>query len=276
MPDLTLPENTLIETFDAVVGGMPFDSGVTDRLVAAARRSVDPNRSNTPRTSRGRRWGTPLLAAAAVVAVGAAVVAATGVGRNSTPAGSHNSSVALSSPPTPTQDSAPAPGPSVPLRTAPVTGAVSGTVYELAIWADRRDASCVGHTYGAAVTAYVASHPCTDLHRLLITTRIGGRQVAASIILATSPGTPGDPYSGARGLAKILTASKTGSINDLLREGSTFPGGASIPSDEVFKVYNQDAGAMIADLWYVDGPTSSNDATLSKLAQDILLELNSV
>lgn len=165
------------------------------------------------------------------------------------------------------------PAPAHPLRTASIT--VGSTVYNIAVWQQRNDPTCVGHAYGQPVIAFLAAHPCYNgLNRLLGTVTINGRAAgfAQSTLTIQTPG-GADPYKNSETFKKLVEASNTGSITDLLRDGYRLPSGpTSIPAHEAFTVLGQDSTVEIWDAWYLTGPTPDNDPVLIKTATDIFLQ----
>lgn len=262
MTDIRDFEEQLRITLAAIERATPAREGQPERLIAA---TTTPDLGRSHARISAPRVFLPILAAASVVAI---VVAALLIGtrERSTPppppATQHTTPVAPTSTPTPTPSASPS-----PVRTLTFTGTVSGKLYRATVWAERRNDPCRGHAYGAAVTAFIAQHRCTLAHRLLITTVVDGRPIAASIQQLSVPGTPSAPYRPATDFGTLLAAPHTGCTNDLLREGYRIPGElATIPPTEEFQVFNQDTGVYVVDAWYRDGAAS--DAALRAFGPD--------
>ena len=165
------------------------------------------------------------------------------------------------------------PAPTHPLRTATIP--VGSTTYNVAVWQQRNDPTCVGHAYGRPVIAFLAAHPCYNgLNRILGTITINGRAAgfAQSTLTIQTPAGQ-DPYKNSEAFKKLLEANNTGSITDLLRDGYRLPAGpTAIPAHEAFTVLGQDSTIEIWDAWYLSGPTPDNDPALVKAATDTFLQ----
>lgn len=193
---------------------------------------------------------------------------------------SASSSSARSSAPTsapasarPSRTPTSAPPPSTPLRTVTVGPTVSGATYVITIWAQRRDATCAEHAYGAPVVDFLRAHRCNGLTRLLATTTVDGRGVGFAESRLGFTGTADAVYRVAGDFRRLVTLAGTGNIVDLLREGGRLPSGpTSVPVPSAFSALSQDAGVTIDELWYLSGPTPENDPPLVRLAQDIYLQ----
>ena len=59
-----------------------------------------------------------------------------------------------------------------------------------------------------------------------------------------------------------------------MREGYRLPAGpSSVPQPDAFDALGQDAGVVVTDAWYLDGPTPENDPRLVKMARDLFLQI---
>jgi hypothetical protein len=189
--------------------------------------------------------------------------------------GPPSSSSPSSSSPTTSPSATPTtfPVPTTPVRTATVKGYQTGATYVIKVWVEKDGDPCVGHTYGAQVTAFVAAHQCRGLSRILASTVVNGRPVGFAQESTSFTGTPDDPYSVSGAFKQLVTQDGTGSLNDLLREGYRFPGGPSaVPSPDSFGCEGQDAGVTITDAWYLTGSTPDNDPALVTMASEIYLQ----
>lgn len=219
------------------------------------------------------------LAAAVLVLAGCATETA-GSGSGSAPSPSVSSApatpetaVTITDPP-PSTSPFPSATPTS-LRTTTVQNTASGTTYSVTVWAQRKDDTCADHAYGAPMVAFLEKHPCGGLTRLLATTAVDGRAVgfAQSSLGFESPGQDAEAgYRAASDFIRLVSADGTGNIADLLREGARLPAGpTAIPSPDAFSALGQDAGVVVLEAWYLDGPTPENDPPLVTMAQDLFL-----
>lgn len=152
------------------------------------------------------------------------------------------------------------------------TGTVSQRRYQAVIWASDTIRNCAAHAYGAPMIAFLQSHPCGPTHRVLATVYVNGRDVDVSSIATSFAGRGARVYVPTEQFVRLEEANGTGSINDLLREGASMPGGTGqIPAHEAFQVLSQDTGADVLDAWYQTGPTRDQDPFLLSLEQDLFL-----
>jgi hypothetical protein len=152
------------------------------------------------------------------------------------------------------------------------SGTVNGT-YQMSLWARDVIDDCGAHSYGQQIIDYFTAHPCRSATRRLWTTPINGRTVALSIVSVSAQVTKvneNPDFEYAQQLVDLENANGTGSVNDLLREGKRIPGaGTALPANEVFSVTTQDGLVVIIDGWYLSGSTSSKDATIAGIEDDL-------
>jgi hypothetical protein len=143
----------------------------------------------------------------------------------------------------------------------------------MSLWAHDVITDCAAHSYGQPIISYFAAHPCRSATRRLWTFPISGRTVALSVVSVSAQIgkiNENPDYQYAVQLAALENANNTGSVNDLLREGSRIPGVApAIPAAEVFSVTAQDGLVVIMDGWYTTGATSPSDAALKGVEADL-------
>lgn len=165
------------------------------------------------------------------------------------------------------------PPPAKPLRTLTVTTTISGEKYVIKVWAEKKDPTCADHAYGTPVVNYLQAHPCAGLHRLLGTTVVKGKAVGFAESRLGFVGAGDAVYKVAGDFVDLVTKEGTGNVDDLLRDGYRLPSGpTSVPSPDAFNAQGQDAGVIIDDIWYLDGPTPDNDPPLVQFARDIFLQ----
>lgn len=163
------------------------------------------------------------------------------------------------------------PAPPTPIETHTVTAA--DRTYAVQVWVRRRDADCVTHAHGTTIVDFLRQHPCTGLERVLATTSVNGRPVAYAESSTGFRSSTSNLYANAAAFKKLELADGTGSLNDLLSEGYRLPRGpAAVPAGEAFGVIGQDDGVAVWDLWYLDGPTPSQDKALLQVIGDLYLQ----
>jgi hypothetical protein len=154
----------------------------------------------------------------------------------------------------------PTPATSTPAGTASSspTGAVP------AGWTRRADddqANCTAHSYGQ-VQIFFARTPCSSVHRSLITTERDGR----NIVVATSTVTFAS-LSQATSYLHLVASDGTGNINDLLREGTRYPGSPSKLPVTAFASRQDRTRVLVAEAGFVDGRSDYRDPTLQATAR---------
>lgn len=123
---------------------------------------------------------------------------------------------------------------------------------------------CAEHSRGKAKSSFKAEN-CLRATRLLATGVVGGRPVlyvVSRIEMATS--------DAAASVKQVLDGNGTGNLNDLLREGKTYPGAPyEMPISGYASVQN---GTMVtvAEAGFVDdGRSSSDDPALRSAAAKV-------
>jgi hypothetical protein len=159
---------------------------------------------------------------------------------------------------TATSVSSPAAGPGSSATSAGPSGAVPAG-WQLRAADDQTN--CAAHSYGQ-VQVFFARTPCTALHRSLFSTSSGGRAVviAASTVTFASSGEAAE-------YLRLVTSDGTGNVNDLLREGSRYPGSPSKLPPAAFASRQDGARVLVAEAGYAEGPSDYSDATLQAIAR---------
>lgn len=123
---------------------------------------------------------------------------------------------------------------------------------------------CAAHSRGKVLASFKAEN-CVKATRLLATGVVGGRPVlyvVSRVEMATS--------DAAASVKQVLDGNGTGNLNDLLREGKTYPGAPSeMPVSGYASVQN---GTMVtvAEAGFVDdGRSSSDDPALRSSAAQV-------
>jgi hypothetical protein len=140
--------------------------------------------------------------------------------------------------PTPTPAAAP-----TPARPAPAGYAVQVTDVIT---------DCANHSYGRTKRSFKA-HNCVTAKRSLATGQVNGRQtlfVMSRIEMAS--------VGAAASIKEILDSDGTGNLNDLLREGESFPGApGKMPSSGYASVQTGKV-IVVTEAGFADGGPSSN------------------
>ena len=116
---------------------------------------------------------------------------------------------------------------------------------------------CASHSRGK-VKASFATVPCVKATRSLATGRISGRPAlfVVSQIKMPSP-------EAAASVKQVLDGSGTGNLNDLLREGKTFPGAPPTMPISGYTSVQLGTVVTVVEVGFSDGgPSSSTDAAL--------------
>ena len=163
------------------------------------------------------------------------------------------------------RDSGPGSGgtPSRPAATAATTSSSAGrgtpTGWQLRAADDQTN--CAAHSYGQ-VQVFFARTPCSGMHRSLFSTEQGGRAVvvAASSVTFADAGKAGE-------YLRLVTSDGTGNVNDLLREGSRYPGSPSKLPPAAFASRQDGNRVLVAEAGFIEGPSDYSDATLQAAAR---------
>jgi hypothetical protein len=111
---------------------------------------------------------------------------------------------------------------------------------------------CAGHSHGRTKRSF-EGHNCVKATRSLTTGRVNGRPalfVVSQIQMASA--------EAAASLKQVLDANGTGNLNDLLREGKTYPGAPDAMPDSGYASVQRDAVIVVAEAGFTDGGLSSN------------------
>ena len=188
----------------------------------------------------GRRRALLIAVALAVVAALVAVVLVT-VGRGDGDEGAPLAGPSTSAAPG-TAPAGPAPG---------ETEVVDGTTFTLE--ATTTEDSCTDHAYGA-VAGFFARSDCTALTRSLWSAEVDGRPAVVSVARVTMP-----DAELATALVTLADTDGSGNVNDLLREGTGYPGGPeSLPTSREYDSRSQGAVSTIVETAYVADRGSSD------------------
>jgi hypothetical protein len=123
---------------------------------------------------------------------------------------------------------------------------------------------CASHARGRTKVSFEA-HNCVKATRSIATGQISGRPalyVVSRIQMASA--------EAAAAVKEVLDGSGTGNLNDLLREGKTFPGAPVKMPDSGYASVQTGAVLTVAEAGFVDGgPSSSTDLALRASAAQV-------
>ncbi len=123
---------------------------------------------------------------------------------------------------------------------------------------------CAGHARGRTKDSFQTQN-CVKATRSLATGHVGGRPVlfvASRIEMASA--------EAAASVKQVLDGSGTGNLNDLLREGKTFPGAPAQMPTSGYASMQTDKVITVAEAGFIDGGQSSgSDAALRAAAAQV-------
>jgi hypothetical protein len=123
---------------------------------------------------------------------------------------------------------------------------------------------CARHARGRVKISF-GSLPCVKATRSLATGQISGRPalfVVSRIQMASA--------EAAASIKQVLDGSGTGNLNDLLREGKTFPGAPKTMPVSGYTSVQTGTVVTVVEAGYMDGgPSSNNDAALRASAAQV-------
>jgi len=123
---------------------------------------------------------------------------------------------------------------------------------------------CAKHARGRVKISF-GTRPCVKATRSLATGQISGRPAlfVVSRIQMTSA-------EAAASIKQVLDGSGTGNLNDLLREGKTFPGGPQKMPTSGYTSVQTGTVVTVVEAGFIDGgPSSSSDAALRASAAQV-------
>lgn len=121
--------------------------------------------------------------------------------------------------------------------------------------------NCTAHSYGQ-VQVFFTRTPCSAVRRSLFSTSRDGRD----IVVSTSTVTFADAAQAGEYL-RLVTSDGTGNINDLLREGSRYPGSPSKLPPAAFASRQDGVRVLVAEAAYARGASDYTDADLQAAAR---------
>ena len=119
---------------------------------------------------------------------------------------------------------------------------------------------CASHSHGRTKSSFRAEN-CVKATRFLATGQVIGRPTVfvVSRIQMASP-------DAAASVKQVLDATDTGNLNDLLREGRTFPGAPNTMPDSGYASVQTGMIVVVAEAGFVHGPSSNTNPALRTAA----------
>jgi hypothetical protein len=207
----------------------PVEQPVTQQFAQPVEQPVEQPVSQPARPAM-HRPSLPVLVAVGVVAVGLIV----GGFVLSRPASSHSNS------------------------TLPTVGSSAPAAYAVKVTDVITD--CASHSHGQTKSSFRAEN-CVKATRFLATGQVSGRPTVfvVSRIQMASP-------DAAASVKQVLDATDTGNLNDLLREGRTFPGAPNTMPDSGYASVQTGMIVVVAEAGFVHGPSSNTNPALRTAA----------
>jgi hypothetical protein len=120
--------------------------------------------------------------------------------------------------------------------------------------------NCASHSHGRTRSSFKTEN-CVKATRSLATGQVSGRPtifVVSRIQMASA--------EAAASVKEILDATGTGNLNDLLREGKTFPGAPGTMPDSGYASVQTGTDVVVAEAGFVKGPSASSNPALRAAA----------
>jgi hypothetical protein len=111
---------------------------------------------------------------------------------------------------------------------------------------------CASHSHGQT-KRFFETQNCVKATRSLTTGRVNGRPVLFVVSRIQMPSA-----EAAASIKQVLDANGTGNLNDLLREGKTYPGAPDAMPDSGYASVQSGAVLLVAEAGFTDGGLSSN------------------
>jgi hypothetical protein len=123
---------------------------------------------------------------------------------------------------------------------------------------------CASHSRGQTKSSFQTQN-CVGATRLLATGQVGGRPTLFVVSRIQMP----SPEAAAT-IKQILDGTGTGNLNDLLREGRTFPGSPGTMSSSGYNSMQSGVVVTVAEAGFVDqGRSSNTDPALRAAAAQV-------
>ena len=142
--------------------------------------------------------------------------------------------------------------------TFPTSGSAATAAYAVKVSDVITD--CASHSHGRTKSSFRAEN-CVKATRFLATGQVSGRPtvfVVSRIQMASA--------DAAASVKQVLDATDTGNLNDLLREGRTFPGAPNAMPDSGYASVQTGMVVVVAEAGFVHGPSSNTNPALRAAA----------
>jgi hypothetical protein len=142
--------------------------------------------------------------------------------------------------------------------TSPAASGAAPAVYAVQVTDVITD--CASHSHGQTKNSF-QNENCVKATRFLATGQVSGRPtiyVVSRIQMASA--------QAAASVKQVLDATGTGNLNDLLREGKTFPGAPNTMPDSGYASVQTDTVVVVAEAGFVHGPSSYTNPALRAAA----------
>jgi len=142
--------------------------------------------------------------------------------------------------------------------TLPTAGSSAPAAYAVKVTDVITD--CASHSHGRTQSSFRAEN-CVKATRFLATGQVSGRPTVfvVSRIQMASP-------DAAASVKQVLDATDTGNLNDLLREGRTFPGAPNTMPDSGYASVQTGMIVVVAEAGFAHGPSSNTNPALRTAA----------
>ncbi|NMM24302.1 MAG: hypothetical protein HHJ11_12540 [Phycicoccus sp.] len=127
---------------------------------------------------------------------------------------------------------------------------------------------CAGHSRGKTQVSFKAEN-CLKATRLLATGEVGGRPVlfvVSRIQMTTS--------EAAASVKRVLDGNGTGNLNDLLRDGMTYPGAPAKMPVSGYASVQTGTVVTVAEAGFIDGRSSNTDPALRAAAAAVATKVS--
>jgi hypothetical protein len=127
---------------------------------------------------------------------------------------------------------------------------------------------CASHSHGRTRSSFETQN-CVKARRSLATGQVSGRPtlfVASRIEMTT--------VEAAASVKQVLDSTGTGNLNDLLREGRTFPGAPKAMPVSGYASVQSGTVILVAEAGFIDGPSSNANPALRAAAAQVATLVN--
>ncbi len=127
-----------------------------------------------------------------------------------------------------------------------------------------RDADCAAHSFGD-ISAWLATHPCTALHRAQYETKAGDRRIGVAVAEVTLPTAP-----SAQELHGVVATPGSGGVTTMLKDGKSWQNGPKSFDSSAFASTVRGTRVLLAQAVWTDGTSTATDPELVTAAERAL------